>query len=333
MRHPLQQTYPQIKMLKQMRSVFKILIVALILKSASMRAQTITTSHITANGYDFTFLETGKGPMVLFLHGFPDNPYSFKSQMIELAKAGYHCVAPYKRGFTPGDTIVNPIQHSSLYTQDVLALIDAFKENQVILVGHDWGAGAAYGVSKFAPEKVKALITMAVPLSPAFFTSYTDNLKQMKRSWYLFYFQSPYAYAAFKKNDYAMIDTLWKDWCPNWENYSAEIESVKETYRKTGSVECAVDYYRQSFGNYTVTDPALKKIEAAFSDGKPFTIPTLYLHGQNDGCIGVENVEGMQYLFSNKFEKYIIPDAGHFIQMEKPEIVSKYMLTFIKSLK
>ena len=178
-----------------------------------MNGQHISTNHITANGYNFSYFETGRGPMIIFLHGFPDNPNSFKAQMTALAKEGYHCVAPYKRGFTPGDTFINPIQHSSLYTQDVLGLIDAFNEKQVILVGHDWGAGAAYGVAKYAPEKVKALITMAVPLSPAFFASYTDNLKQIKRSWYLFFFQSPYAYAAFKKNDYAIIDTLWKDWC------------------------------------------------------------------------------------------------------------------------
>ena len=313
--------------------IFKFLFIALLFQESTMIAQTIKTNHIKANGYDFTYLEAGTGQMIMFLHGFPDNPYSFKSQILALAKAGYHSVAPYKRGFTPNDTIVNPIQHSSTYTQDVVALIDAFKEKQVILVGHDWGAGAAYGVSKYAPEKVKALITMAVPLSPAFFTSYTDNLKQMKRSWYLFFFQSPYAYDAFKKNDYAIIDTMWRDWCPDWKDFSAEIKSVKETYRKQGSAECAVNYYRQSFGNYTLTDPELQKIGAAFSDGKPFSVPTLYLHGANDGCIGAENVEGMQYLFSNKFEKHIIPNAGHFVQMEKPEIVSTYFLEFLKNIK
>lgn len=293
----------------------------------------IKTSHIKVNGYNFTYLEAGTGPMIIFLHGFPDNPYSFKSQIIELAKAGYHCVAPYKRGFTPGDTIVNPIQHSSLYTQDVLTLIDSFNEKQVILVGHDWGAGAAYGVAQVAPEKVKAMITMAIPLSAAFFASYTNNLNQVKRSWYLFFFQSSYAIDAFKNNDYAMIDTLWRDWCPGWKNYSDHLKSVKETFRKSGSAESAINYYRQSFGNYTLTDPSLLKIQNAFSAGKPFSVPTLYLHGQNDGCIGVENVEGMENLFAGKFEKHIIPGAGHFIQMEKPEIVSDYILGFLKSLK
>lgn len=298
-----------------------------------MNAQpTIKTSFIKANGYNFAYLEAGAGPMVIFLHGFPDNPFSFQSQIIALANAGYHCVAPYKRGFAPGDTVVHPVQHSALYTQDVLALIESFNEKQVILVGHDWGAGAAYGVAQVAPEKVKAMVTMAVPLSAAFFSSYTSNLKQMKRSWYLFFFQSPYAVDAVKHNDYAIIDLLWNDWCPDWKDYKVHLRSVKETLRKAGSAESAVNYYRQSFGNYTLTDPALLKIQDAFVAGKPFLVPTLYLHGQNDGCIGVENAEGMEFLFSSKFEKHIIGNAGHFIQMEKPEVVTDHILAFLKRL-
>ena len=66
---------------------------------------------------------------------------------------------------------------------------------------------------------IKALVTMAIPLSPAFFASYTTNPAQMKRSWYVFFFQSPYAEEAFKNNDYEMIDVLWKDWCPDWKAY------------------------------------------------------------------------------------------------------------------
>lgn len=300
----------------------------------TMNAQLlIKTSQVKANNYDFTFLEAGTGPLVIFLHGFPDNPYSFQSQILALAQTGYHCIAPFKRGFTPGDTTVAPIQHFTTYTQDIIALIEAFKEKQVILIGHDWGAGAAYGVAQYAPEKVKAIVTMAIPLSPVFFSANVTNPQQVKRSWYLFFFQSPYAIDALKYNDYNLIEMLWKDWCPDWKGYTEHLTSVKQTFRKPGSAESAVEYYRQSFGNYNVTDPVLQKIQNVFMSGKPFIVPTLYLHGQNDGCVGIENVEGMEQLFANKFEKHIIPDAGHFIQMEKPETVSNYILEFIKNLK
>ena len=190
------------------RIIILVVILFTTLNPLVMHAQTIQTGHITANGYQFTYLEAGNGPLVLLFHGFPDNPYSFTAQLKALATAGYHAVAPYKRGFAPGDTVINAVQHAALYMQDAAALVDAFGEEQVILIGHDWGAGAAYGVAKLMPEKVKGLITMAIPLSPAFFASYTTNPAQMKRSWYLFYFQSPYAVDGFKNNDYAMIDFL-----------------------------------------------------------------------------------------------------------------------------
>jgi pimeloyl-ACP methyl ester carboxylesterase len=298
-----------------------------------MQAQTVQTAHITANGYNFTYLEAGKGPLVLLFHGFPDNPHTFTSQLLALANAGYHAVAPYKRGFAPGDTTINPIQHAALYMQDALALVNAFGEEKVILIGHDWGAGAAYGVAKLAPQRVRAMITMAVPLSPAFFSSYTTNPEQMERSWYLFYFQSPYGVEGLKNNDYAMIDFLWQTWCPNWKDYEKHLQTVKETFRKKGAAEAAVAYYRQSFGTYQLTDPALKKIQDAFYDTKPFTVPTLYLHGASDGCIGAENVEGMEHLFSGKFEKQIVPGAGHFVHMEKPELANISILNFLKGLK
>jgi pimeloyl-ACP methyl ester carboxylesterase len=177
------------------------------------------------------------------------------------------------------------------------------------------------------------MITMAVPLSTTFFASYTTNPEQMKRSWYLFYFQSPYAVDGLRHNDFAMIDFLWQTWCPDWKDYEEHLQTVKETFRKTNSAEAAVEYYRQSFGNYQLTDPELQKIQGTFYDGKPFSVPTLYLHGQNDGCIGAENAEGMEQLFAGRFEKHIIPAAGHFIQMEKADVVNGYILDFLKSVK
>ncbi|MHA4844782.1 alpha/beta fold hydrolase [Flavitalea antarctica] len=298
----------------------------------AMHGQTIQTAYITANGYQFTYLEAGKGPLVLLFHGFPDNPHSFTSQLKALAVAGYRAVAPYKRGFAPGDMALNPIQHSTLYMQDAAALVEAFSEEKVFLIGHDWGAGAVYGVAKLAPARVKAIVTMSIPLSPAFFSSYTTNPQQMKRSWYLFYFQSPYAVEGLKHNDYAMIDFLFQTWCPDWKDYNSHLETVKEMFRKTRSAEAAVEYYRQSFGSYELKEPELQKIQAAFYDGKAFIVPTLYLHGQSDGCIGSENVEGMEGIFSSGFEKYIIPGAGHFLQLEKPEAVNRYIINFLKQL-
>jgi alpha-beta hydrolase superfamily lysophospholipase len=91
----------------------------------NMQAQSIQVGHIKANNYDFTYLEAGKGQLVLLFHGFPDNPYTFISQIKALAAAGYHAVAPYKRGFSPRDTVLNPVQHASLYMQDAAALVDA----------------------------------------------------------------------------------------------------------------------------------------------------------------------------------------------------------------
>ena len=155
----------------------------------------------------------------------------------------------------------------------------------------------------------------------------------MKRSWYVFFFQQASAEAAFQANDFAFIDSLWRDWSPHWNSKNEHLASVKNTFRKEGTTAAAVNYYRQSFGNYNLNDQELMKIQEAFYRQSPFTVPALYFHGKEDGCIGVENVEGMEHFFSNKFEKHIIDEAGHFVHLEKPQIVNRYILEFLKSIR
>src|SRR5690349_17057439 len=110
------------------------------LTKSSDEGQAIRVNQINTHNYDFTFLEAGDGPLVLMLHGFPDNPYTFTSQLKALAAAGYHAVAPYKCGFAPNDSMMNPIHHAAMYMQDAVKLVEAFNGKHVILVGHDWGA-------------------------------------------------------------------------------------------------------------------------------------------------------------------------------------------------
>ena len=130
-----------------------------------------------------------------------------------------------------------------------------------------------------------------------------------------------------------MIESLWKDWSPGWTTYQRHLEKVKETFRKEGSVSSAVSYYRQSFGNYQLEDSELTRISAAFNDPVPLVVPALYFHGENDGCIGVENVDGMEYLFAGKFEKHIIRQAGHFVHLERPHLVNSLIIKFLDEIR
>jgi pimeloyl-ACP methyl ester carboxylesterase len=256
------------------------------------------TGRIQANGLNFSFIESGKGPLVLAFHGFPDLPRTFRHQMRALAAAGYRVVAPYLRGYAPTDVPPNGPYESAVLVQDALALSDAFGQKPVILIGHDWGALATYGAAIIAPEKVSRLINVAIPRGPATSNSFIMNPQQQRRSWYIFFFQMPYAETVVAYNNFAFIERLWQDWSPGWQYPEAEMDSVKATLQKPGVLTAALRYYRHTFGSFEL-DSTLTSISDR--QGDPIPVPTLYIHGANDGGLGVELTEGMEQAFTNYF--------------------------------
>lgn len=288
---------------------------------------TMKPNFLNANSLNFGYLEMGSGPLVLALHGFPDTPHTFHYQMNALAAAGYRVVAPYMRGYHPTDAPPNVSCERAALTQDALALINALSDEPVVLIGHDWGASAAYGAAVLAPEKIAKLITIAVPYGETFWNSWITNPGQQRRSWYMFFFQMPWAEEAAAYNDFALIERLWQDWSPGWKYPRESIEAVKEIFRKPDSLTAALNYYRHSF-NPAHRDPALQPIRDR--DGEPIPVPMLYIHGEQDGGVGIENTEGMEAWFPKGLQKHILPGAGHFVHQEKPDIVNAIILEFLR---
>src|SRR5512135_27547 len=109
---------------------------------------------VRANGVRFATLEAGDGPLVLCLHGFPDDARSFRHQLPALAKAGFRAVAPFMRGYAPTEVPADGRYQSAVLSQDIVALISALGSSSAYVFGHDWGAVAAYGAAVLAPDKV-----------------------------------------------------------------------------------------------------------------------------------------------------------------------------------
>jgi pimeloyl-ACP methyl ester carboxylesterase len=283
-------------------------------------------SSARVNGLNFSWIELGSGPIVLALHGFPDLPHTFRFQMQALAQAGYRVIAPYMRGYFPTDAPPDVPYEAAALVQDTLALINEFSDQPITLIGHDWGAEAAYRAAVLAPEKVAKLITIAVPYAESLWDCWITNPAQQRRSWYIFFFQMPFAEAAVAYNDFALVEQLWRDWSPGWSYPPQAIQAVKATLQQPGVLTAALNYYRHSF-NPANRHPALQAIRER--RGEPITVPTLYVHGAQDGGIGVETSEGMEAWFPNGLQKRIIPSAGHFVHQEQPEIVNRLILEFL----
>lgn len=287
----------------------------------------ITTHTTTANGIDFTYLSCGTGPLALCLHGFPDSPHTWRHLMPALAEAGYQAVAPFTRGYAPSGLAFDGMYQTGALSADANALHEALGgDSSAVLIGHDWGAPSVYGAAAIAPLRWKRVVGMSVPPGPAIGAAFVNNLEQAKKSWYMFYFQHPLSDLVVPANDLAFIDMLWRDWSPDFDG-SSDAENCKACLRDPAHLGAALSYYRCTLG-LGPRDDRYDEIQAAGSG--ELTMPTLYLHGAKDGCIGREVAESVRTL-SPWAKVEIVEGAGHFLQLEKPKEVNDLIINFLTS--
>jgi pimeloyl-ACP methyl ester carboxylesterase len=287
--------------------------------------------HINANGIDVAYLEAGPpdGPLALCLHGFPDHAPTWSQLLPELAGAGYHAVAPWLRGYAPTGLAPDGNYQLASVALDALAVADQLAgDGDAVLIGHDWGALAAYTAAGHRPERFSKMVTMAVPHQSALMTGFLSTPAQLKRSWYIFFFQTPLADLVVPNDDFALIDVLWHDWSPGYVPDPGFMRALKDTLGSPGSTEAAIGYYRAMLGT-TPGDPSLDEIQGAGAG--PIPVPTLYLHGSDDGCMGVELVDesALAPFFPSGIEVGVVPSSGHFLHLDQPEAVTQRIMTFL----
>jgi len=283
--------------------------------------------HVTANGIEFTYLEAGpeSGPLALCLHGFPDTPHTWRFLLPRLADAGFHAVAPFMRGYAPSSVPADGRYDTGTLALDACALHDALGGSaDAVLIGHDWGAFAAYGAASHQPERWRRLVTAAVApmgsMADGFFA-----YDQLRRSWYVFFFQTPLAEYAVSMDGFAFIDRLWSDWSPGFDG-GWDAAQVKVALASPDNLGAAIGYYRATFAG-PPDDARAAAAQAAGAGIAPQ--PTLYLHGADDGCMGIDIIGPVTDFLSPGSEMAVIGGAGHFLQVERPDEVNDRIVGFL----
>ena len=284
------------------------------------------TGKVTANSVDFGYVESGEGPLVLCLHGFPDNALTYRYLLPELASAGFRAVAAYMRGYAPTSVPADGRYQGAVLGRDALDLIKALGSDSAFVIGHDWGAQAGYAAATLGPERVSKLVTLGAAHPGA---SLDHDFDYLRGTWHSFYFQLPAAEATLPYNDFQYIADWWKNASPNWEIPPELLESVKETFRQPGVVRAALEYYRHAV-NPDLRDPALEETESKLAAG-PIAAPTLALHGTHDRPKRLESFEQMDRFFSGPLTKVVLPGTGHFLHLEEPGETSRLVLDFLGS--
>jgi pimeloyl-ACP methyl ester carboxylesterase len=270
---------------------------------------------VTANGIEFAVLTEGSGPLALCLHGFPDSAHTWRHLLPALAEAGYQAVAPFMRGYAPTALARDGDYRLDRLVEDAVGLHEALGgDDRAVLIGHDWGAEAAYGAASLAPGRWRRVVTIAVP-PPALDARIFSDYDQLKRLFYVFFFNTPGADAVVAANDMAFLDRLWADWSPGYDA-TEDLQLVKECLRAPANLAAALDYYRAG-------------AEPAFVPAPPR--PVLYLHGDRDGCIDVALTAGAAAHLGSDSRVEVVQNAGHFLHLEQPDAVNEQIVGWITS--
>ncbi len=274
------------------------------------------------NGIRMHYVERGSGPLLVLLHGFPEFWYSWRHQ-IEALSRQFRVVAPDQRGYNltekPGGIAAYAIDR---LTADVAALVRHLGETEAVIVGHDWGGGVAWTFAMQYPEMTRRLIVLNCP-HPAALRRGLRTLKQLRKSWYIFFFQLPFLpELAFRARNYRAIERALRGWAIRRGTFSDDdIRAYKDAAAQPGALTAEINWYRAAFrAGLRGTDP-MPAIPAK----------TLLIWAENDVALGKELTYDMEQWVPDLTVRYI-PNTSHWVLQEQPELVNSYISGFLSDL-
>jgi pimeloyl-ACP methyl ester carboxylesterase len=276
--------------------------------------------QVRVNGVQLHVVEAGSGPLILLLHGFPEFWFSWRHQIPALASAGFHVLAPDLRGYNLSDKPRGVSAYRiDVLREDVVGLIRQANAERAVIVGHDWGGVIAWNLAMHRPEVVEKLIVLNAP-HPAAYRRELRSWSQLRRSWYVFFFQLPrlpeWMLAA---RDFSFLDRTLRRQPVRRDAFSGEdVHLYKQALSQPGALTAALNYYR-ALGNFT---------RRTARDEIPISVPTLLLWGQRDAFLSTRLTERLDVWVRN-LTLVQFPDASHWIQNDAPERVNNLMIDFV----
>jgi pimeloyl-ACP methyl ester carboxylesterase len=281
-----------------------------------------THHHIVVNRVRLHYVEAGVGPLVILLHGFPEFWYSWQHQIPALAAAGFRVVAPDTRGYNESAKPPGVRSYDlDLLTTDVTGLIRRLGQERAIVVGHDWGGAVAWHVALTRPDVVERLIILNAP-HPAVFVRELRTWAQLRKSWYMFFFQLPLLpELLLRRDDFASLKaTLRTDPLRPGTFTATDIRHYCDALARPGALTATVNYYRAVFR---------RNLFRAVRDINPIDVPTLVIWGEVDRYIGLQALDGLdRWVRRLRVER--LPGVSHWVQNEAPEEVNRRMIDFMR---
>ncbi|MGB9713980.1 MAG: alpha/beta fold hydrolase [Candidatus Bathyarchaeales archaeon] len=281
---------------------------------------------VKVDGISMHYVTQGEGKLLLLLHGFPDFWYVWRLQIPMLARH-FRVVAPDLRGYNETDKpegVDNYRLH--LIAGDVLGLIHALGEERAVVVGHDWGGIVAWNLAAFNPQVVEKLVILNAPHPNAYVMRTRNLFRQLQKSWYVFFFQTAdVPEEVLSRNNYAFLkNMLRQSFVKEGVLTEEDLRVYIEAWSKPGALTAALNYYRANM------NPAIMFSEKITAFPK-IKSPTLVIWGEKDAALSKDLIVNTEEFVDAPYSIKYVPECGHWVQIEEPELVNKHITEFVKA--
>lgn len=289
----------------------------------------IRHAHAETNGVRLHYAAAGAPDdrLLLFLHGFPEFWYAWRRQL-RFFGDGYLAVAPDQRGYNrsskPAEVEAYRIE---ILVGDVLALADRFGKERFVVVGHDWGGMVAWSLALARPERLEKLVVVNAPHPAIFRRELATNPEQRKASEYMSAFQYSEAEEALEADDFAALDSILVEGIEQGYFTEEDREAYLEAWSRPGALTGMLHWYRAAGVHPGAVEPTGHEP----GDGEEWIVrvPTLVLWGEEDRYLLPGNLEGVEEYVPD-LELRRVPDAGHWIVHQKPDLVNGAIREFLE---
>lgn len=269
-------------------------------------------------------------PLAVLLHGFPDTAHTWRHLGPALADAGYRVVAPFTRGYAPSGIPADGSYHVPALMHDAIALHQEYDgDDRAVLIGHDWGAITANGLAASEANPFRTVVAMAVPPLPAMSPRRADVgrwlrilPRQAALSWYTVFNQLP---RLPERSFDRLVAHLWRRWSPGYDA-TEDLALLAAALPDDEHRAAALGYYR--------AQPRQRQLPSRYQSlardwvAEP-KVPLLYLQGADDGCLDPRWAGRIGNRLPEGSVVAVIEGAGHFLQLERPDVVNARVLEFL----
>ncbi len=280
-----------------------------------------------------TTLDEGprEAPVVLLLHGWPDDATTWDAVTPVLNAAGLRTVVPFLRGCGPTrftSDIAPRTGNGGILAMDAIALMDGIGIDRFSVVGHDWGSNIAEGLAVGWPERVERVALLSSP--PRLGGMPTPPFAQAQRQWYHWFQATRRGAEAIRRDPEGFAHIMWENWAPGGWFDEAVFKRVATSFANPDWVDVTLHSYRARWDE-AEPDPRSAWLEDKLKATRQLSLPTLYVQGEADGVNPPEVSEGVGAKFSGPFERVLLPGVGHFPSREAPAAVAAKLAGFLRA--